>query len=151
MKIEQQVLINLPVEDIFAYLSELENLVEWSGTVISVRRILPGTVKVGAAMRITFRFLGRWLENIYEVVEWQANSLITLKSTSGVVPCVFSCLLEATNAGGTQVQLEARINIRIKGGFMDLAESVLAGAARRQAEHDLLTLKDLLETSVKVY
>jgi hypothetical protein len=34
---------------------------------------------------------------------------------------------------------------------MDLAESVLAGAARRQAEHDLLTLKDLLETSVKVY
>lgn len=147
IRVEQSVVINLPVEEIFAYVADFENLVEWSGIVIAVRKTSPGGTKVGATLRNTMRFLGRWMESTYEVVECEPGHRITLKSTSGAAPCLFCYLFEPVEGGGrTRVSQEAVVRLNPKGGFLGLAEPVVTGAVSRQVENDLLTLRDLLET-----
>jgi uncharacterized membrane protein len=148
LKVKQSVVINLPAEDSFTYVSDLENLVEWSSIVIAVKKTSQGEMQIGTTWRVTIRFLGRWLENTYVVVEWEAGRQITLKSTSGITPCHFSFTFESLAGGKTNLLREAVINLSIKRGFMDVAEPVLASVLSRQIEHDLLTLKDLLEARI---
>lgn len=143
MNDRQTVVINLPIEYIFAYVSNIENLADWSGATISVRKISPGEICVGATVRSTIRFLGSWMDITFEVVEYESSRCLTIKSLSGVTPCLFCYQFEPVEDGGTNVSLESVIDIT--GGILGLTESVVANVVRRQLEHDLLTLKDVLE------
>jgi len=144
MSVKQSVVINLPTEEIFAYMSDFENLIDWSSAVIAVRKSSPGAIQVGATMQSTTRILGRWLEMTFEVIECEPSRSLTIKSIAGVAPCHFCYQFEPVEDGGTNVSLEAVIHPR---GILGLAESVVTNVVRRQIEHDLLTLKDMLEAS----
>lgn len=143
MKDRQSVVINLPAEEIFAYLSDFENLVDWSAATIAVRKTSPGEIRVGATVRSTIQFLGRWMDITFEVVEYEPDHCLTIKSLSGVTPCLFSYQFEPTEDGATNVSLETVIHLT--GGILGLTEAVVANVVRRQLVYDLLTLKDVLE------
>lgn len=145
MKVKQSIVINVPAEEIFAYMSDLENLVDWSGAMIAVRKISPGAIHAGATVRSTIRFLGRWFNTTFEIVECEPNRYLTIKSIAGVAPCLFSYQFEPVEDVGTNVSQEAVIHLTV--GILGLAEPVLTRVVRRQLEHDLLTLKDILEAS----
>ena len=145
MKTRQSVAINLPAEEIFAYMSDLENVVDWSGAMIAVRKISPGMLHVGATLRSTIRFLGRWMDITFEIVEYEPSRYFTMKSLSGATPCLFCYQFEPTGDGGTNVSLETVIHLT--GGVLGLRDSVVTNVVRRQIKHDLLTLKDILEGS----
>jgi len=144
MNIKQSVVIDLAAEDIFAYMSDLENQADWSSVVIMVRNISPGVLHVGTRVRSTIRFLGRWLDMVFEVVECEPGRSLTIKSIAGVAPCYFCYHLEPVEDGVTTVSQEAMIQLS---GMLGLEEPVVARVVQRQMEHDLLTLKDLLEAS----
>ena len=145
MKTRQSVVINLSAEEIFAYMSDLENLVDWSGSTIAVRKISPGALHIGATLRSTMRFLGRWMDITFEIVEYEPGRCLTIKSLSGTTPCLFCYQFEPTGDGGTNVSLETVIHLT--GRILGLADSVVTNIVRRQIKHDLLTLKDMLEAS----
>ena len=126
-------------------MSELENLVDWSSAVIASRKISPGVVHVGATVRSTIRFLGRWSEITFEIVECEPSSDLTIKSISGVAPCLFYYQFEPVEDGKTNVSQDAVI--QLAGETLELTEPVVTNAICRQIEHDLLTLKDMLEAS----
>jgi len=141
--LKQRLVIQQPIEEVFAYLSELQNLVEWSSSVIAVRKQTSGAMQVGAAVQITSRFLGNWQNMTFEVVEYDHSRWLTLKSISGVAPSHFSYQLESTEEGETQISREAMLSLS-KGAFMQ-PEHVVVSALHRYLQGDLLTLKDLLE------
>lgn len=145
MKITQCVVINLPAEVIFAYMSDLENLVDWSCATIAVRKISPGGLHVGTVLRNTIRFLGRWTNITFEIVEYEPGRCLTIKSLSGTTPCLFCYQFEPTGDSGTNVSLETVIQLTC--GILGLTDSVVANVIGRQIKHDLLTLKDMLEGS----
>jgi uncharacterized membrane protein len=147
MKVAQNIVIDLPAGEIFAYVAEFENLADWSGTVIAVRKTPSGAMHVGATVLITIRFLGKWVQSTYEVVECEPGHHITLKSIAGIAPCVFSFLLEPLEDSRTRLSFEAVIQ---KGAYLGLAEQTAASATRRQIEHDLLTLKEILEAGALI-
>jgi len=148
LKVAQSVVIDLPAEEIFAYVAEFENAADWSGFVINIKKTSPGTMQVGATLRATSRFLGRWLESTYEVVECEPGHHITFKSISGVAPWVFYYLFESLEEGRTRVLQEAVIHL--KGGLLGLPEPAAASTICRQLDHDLLTLKDILEARASI-
>jgi uncharacterized membrane protein len=148
MNVDQSIVINLPTENIFAYMTDVDNMAEWSSVVIAVRKTPPGAMHMGETFRSTIRFLGRWRDIIFEIVEFEPGHYLTLKSISGVAPCVFCYRFVPVDGGETNVSVEAMIHVT--GGILGLAEPVLARAIRRQLEHDLLTLKDLLEARASV-
>jgi uncharacterized membrane protein len=145
LKVDHSVFINLPVEEIFAYMSNLENLADWSGVVISVRKISSAEMLVGTTVRCTIRILGRWFDTTYEIVECVPGRYLTFKSISSVSPCLICYQFESIESLRTNVIVEETINFT--GGFLGFAEPVIKGAIRRQLSSDLLTLKDLLETT----
>jgi uncharacterized membrane protein len=143
MNVKQSIFINRAAEEIFAYVSDIENLVDWSSVIISTRKISPGEIHVGATLRNTIRFLGKWLDITFEVVEYEPSRYLTLKSIAGVTPCLFSYQFEPTEDGGTIVSQGTIMHLT--GAILDLTEPVVTNVVRRQLEHDLLTLKDILE------
>ena len=80
MKVEQSVFINLPAEEIFTYISNLENLADWSSVVISARKSSSEEMLVGTRVRCTIRILGRWFDTSYEIVECVPGRYLTVKS-----------------------------------------------------------------------
>ena len=143
MNVKQSIVINLPIEEIFAYMSDIENMADWTSVTIAVRKISPGELHVGATVRSTIRFLGMWLDIMFEIVEYEPSRYLTFKSISGVTPCLFSYQFEPTEDGVTTVSQGTIIHLT--GGVLDLTEPVVTSVVRRQLEHDLLTLKDILE------
>jgi len=139
IEIKQNIFVNLPIEEVFAYISALEKTTNWSSSTISIKPLSPGAIQVGATMQVTIRFLGRWLDMNFEVIEYQPNRCLTFKSVSGVAPCFLCYQFEPAEDGGTTLSQEALIHLTE--GSQALVERVL----RRQYECDLLTLKDILE------
>jgi uncharacterized membrane protein len=141
--VKQTIVIHLPVEDIFAYMSNLEHLLDWSSGVISVKTTSSDVMRVGAMAKCTIRFLGMRSEMIFEIVECEPNRFLTLKSISGVTPCLFYYQFETLEDGVTSIAQDSIFSFIT--GFADLAERAVINALHRQLEHDLLTLKDMLE------
>ena len=48
MRIEESVEINRPVEEVYEYVANPENLPEWAGTVIETRKDTPGPLLKGS-------------------------------------------------------------------------------------------------------
>jgi uncharacterized membrane protein len=149
LKINQSIVINQPIEETFAYMSALENLVDWSGAAISVRNTSPGLMYVGATVRSTVRFLGRWFDINFEIIEYKPYHYLTIKSISGGVPCVFCYQFETLEDGRTNVSQDATMHLTE--GILELEEPAVASAVRRQLENDLLTLKDILEARTSMH
>ena len=143
--VKQSVVIDLPTKDIFTYMSNLENLCKWSGIVTSVKIASPGAICIGTRVHSTLRLLGKWSEMTFEVVEYEVCRYMTLKSISSVSPCLVYYEFMPLESGGTALTQDTTITII--GGFAGMAERVVVNAIQRHLEHDLLTLKDVLETS----
>ncbi len=149
LNIKQCIVINLPSEEISAYLCNLENLVDWSSIVISVRNGSSEKPSVGATARSTIRFLGKWFTITFEIVEYKPSRFLTIKSISGIAPCLFCYQFEEIEDGGTTVSQDVLIQLIEEPS--DVAAPVVTNALRRQLTHDLLTLKDMLEASAAQY
>ena len=156
ISVKQAIIIHLPVEDIFAYMSKLENLPNWSSVIISIQTILAtgagavGLIGVmGITAKSTVRFLGKWSEMVLQVVECEQNRCLTIKSTSGIAPCLFHYQFELLENGDTSIAQD--VTVSLIGNFEDRIEQIVTNAMWRDAKHDLLTLKDLLETGAHTY
>lgn len=149
VEVRQAVFIGLPTEDVFAYISDLENLSDWSSVVIAARTLSQGEIGPGTQVRSTLRFLNKWSDMTFEIVEYERNRILTLKSINGIARCTIFYQLEPEEEGGTTVSQE--MVVHCTEGTVEVAESVARNAIRRQLEYDLLTLKDMLEANVSMY
>jgi carbon monoxide dehydrogenase subunit G len=80
-RFQHSVVINRPAERVFAFVSDFENDPPWSG-VAQVRRSPVGPVGVGTTFRLRQQFLGRSLDIVMEVVRYEPDHVITVKTTS---------------------------------------------------------------------
>ena len=138
------IIIHRPIEEVFAYVSNLQNGPQWQTGLFEVRRLTQGSLGIGSQFTSVRKFLGRKLEGGVEIVAYEPNSKTTIKSTSGSVPFEQSFLFEPT-AEGTKLTTE--IELRTV-GFMGLAEPMIAGSLKREMEAAFGDLKDMLESRV---
>ena len=90
--------------------------------------------------------MGKRIEYVNEVVEYDPTSLLVMRSVKGPFPMTIHYRFEDAG-GGT------RASIRIQGegiGFYRLAGPLLARPVKRNVTKDLGTLKDLLESRTDV-
>ena len=141
VKVEGTVVINRPIEEVFAFLANPDKSSQWQGMVLEAKQTSEGPVGVGTTGQSSSQFLGRRIESTWEVTEYELNRKTAFKSTSGPVPYEQSATLETVDEG-TKVTLVAEYEV---GGFFKLAEPIVARMGQRQAEADFANLKDLLE------
>jgi uncharacterized membrane protein len=144
LKIETSIVINRPIEEVFAFTTNFENQPKWQSRLLEVKKTSEGPIGVGTTWRGVAMFLGQRIENNTVMTEYVPNQAYAGKSTSGPVPAEARLTYEPVE-GGTRLgfTLEAQ-----PGGFFKLAEPLLNGLFKRQTEADLATLKDLMEAGV---
>lgn len=131
--------ISRPSEDVFDFLTDLDNLPRWQPTVRDVR--WDGELEEGSEFEETRELLGRRGRSRMEVTRLDAPREFSLRVVEGPVPLTVRHLLEPTEAG-TRLTLQAEGEA---GGLMRLAAPIAERAAARQAGQDLERLKRLIE------
>src|SRR5215213_9634762 len=127
-KIEVSTVINRPIEEVFAVLSNEENRSKWSSTTIEVKKTSEGPIGVGTTWRGVDRIFGRRMERESVFTEYEPNRKITQKSTSGPVPFEVQLMYESVE-GGTRVTVIADAQPR---GLFKLAGPLLMRLRKRQ-------------------
>ena len=140
-RIEIDVDINRPVEEVFDFVSNSENLPRWRATALAVKKASAGPLTLGGIFRGRFTFLGRQFDGNLEVTAHQANHVYATKMTAGPFPLETRYTFEAIE-GGTRIHFVMEGE---PGGFFKMAEPVVVNVARRSYETDLQNLKDILE------
>jgi uncharacterized membrane protein len=140
--LEISTVINRPLEEVFAFLSNPENGPKWSSGSSDVTITSAGPLGVGSAYRSARTFLGRRIESEIEVTEYEPNRSYATKSTSGPFPMQSRVIFERAE-GGTRV---TGTLVGEPGGFFKLAEPLLVSMVKRQFDADLANLKDLMES-----
>jgi uncharacterized protein YndB with AHSA1/START domain len=140
MRVEESIEIDRPVEVVFAYVANPQNLLEWSGLVIEVKDArVP--LSEGDTFTTVGKFLGRRFETPFERIYIEPNRRYTDRAKGGPVP----------NQDWTYTFEEVPAGVRLTravegepGGFFKLADPLIERALKRQVRADLQTIKDLL-------
>lgn len=140
-RIEINLVINRPVEEVFAFVSNSENLPRWRSTSLEVKKTSEGPFGVGSTFRGRFTFLGRQFEGNIVVTGYEPNRVYVSKIAEGPFPLETAYTLEPVE-NGTNVTFVVEGE---PGGFFKLAEPLVVSMARRAYDTDLQNLKEMLE------
>ena len=145
MNLASNIIIQRPVEVVFAYLCDFSNVPQWDPTKSDIRVTPEGAVALGTTVQMVTSFqplgLRMKLANTMEVTAYEANRQFTMRATSGPFPVAFHFLVEPVE-GGTRLTMSATAE---PGGFFKIAEGVLLGRVKKEQADELQRLKELLE------
>jgi uncharacterized membrane protein len=146
LNINYSIVIERPLEEVFAYVTDIENMPVWSSEVEKARKTSEGPMGIGTTFSSTAKILGRQIENTIEVTEYEPNSKWSLKPTSGPVSGEIEYHFEPVN-GDTKFSVSLDAD---SGGLFKLGEPIVNRMLQRQYETNGATLKDLLEAQAEV-
>ena len=138
---EINLIINRPIEEVFAFISNAENLPRWRAATLEITKISSGAPGVGSTFRGRFTFLGRPFEGNLEVIALEPQHRYGTRLTDGPFPLEARYTLERAGSG-THLTLVIEGQ---PGGFFRLAEPLVVSMAKRSYESDLHNLKEMLE------
>lgn len=140
-KFEINLVINRPIEEVFAFISNPENQPRWRAATLEIKRVSSEPLDVGSTVRGRFTFLGRPFEGNLEIIARQPHRSYATRLVEGPFPLEAHYTLEPTESG-------TRLTLVIEGqpgGFFKLAETLVVSMAKRSYESDLHNLKEMLE------
>jgi uncharacterized protein YndB with AHSA1/START domain len=105
MRIQESVEINRPLEEVYEYVANPENLPEWTGTVIETRKDTPGPLLEGSTFTTVGKFLGRRIESPFEVTAHEFPRRHSHKSTGGPLPTEWTLTFEEVAGGMRYTQV----------------------------------------------
>jgi uncharacterized membrane protein len=142
VRVEDSVVVNRPIEEVFAYATDIGRFPEWSAMVQEAEQATPGPVGIGTKLRTTVQFLGRRFTSEQEVTEYVPNRIFRGRSVSGPIPFTVTSTFEEVE-GGTKFTWALDGESK---GFFSLADPLLVQLGKRQVTAQLGTFKDLLES-----
>jgi len=140
-RFELGILINRPIEEVFGFLANLENDLQWRSEWVAARKTSEGPIDVGTRYSLFARAFGRQTEAIYETIQHEPNRSAAWKAMSGPLPLIFRRTVERVE-DGTRVTIQYEVELR---GLMKLLMSFMAGSVVRQHTGDLHKLKEVME------
>ena len=140
-RVEASVVIHRPVEEVFAFVSNLETHDQWASGSSGVVKTSDGPLGVGTTYQGMIHFLGQDIQWTSEVTRYQPHERVDFKYTAGPLRMVESMTFDAVG-GGTRI---TGVYEGETGGFFKLAEAVVVRMFQRQVEGDLANLKSVME------
>ena len=139
--LEHSVVIDRPLDEVFAFVTEVENAPLWQAWAVEAKLASNSPQAAGSQYTYVTSFLGRRFESAGEITTYEPNRKYGWRVKSGPVPAEAICTFEAV-AGGTKLTMNGNAEAA---GFFKLAEPIVGCMAKRQIAADLDNLKDLLE------
>jgi uncharacterized membrane protein len=142
VRVEESVTIDRPVEEVFAYLADIEK--QWVSSLLESTKNSDEPTGEGTKYRQRAKILGRRFESTNEITAYQPPHVYEFQATSGPmhVRMRFTLISDGLETRVLQVA-EGE-----SGGFFRLADPIIARTLRKQLQADLETLKTMLESGV---
>jgi uncharacterized protein YndB with AHSA1/START domain len=141
-KIEASVLINRPVDEVFARLTDVQNWPQWNPRLLQVEQTSDGPMGVGTTFRGLSEGPSGTAEWTSEVTEYEPNQKMAQKMEAGPALIESSWIFVPAEAG-TKLSIVTEAET---GGLLKLAGPLLDRQMKKQAEENLARLKAMLET-----
>jgi len=141
MKVETDVRIQRPIEDVFAYLSDPGNFPHWNSAVRAVGTTSARTNDVGSIYSMERELPSGRAENDLEIVALERPREFTIRTTSGPTPFHYRYRLRSDN-GETIVTLDAEVELE---GAAAFAAPLARRAVKRGVDDNFAALKQILE------
>jgi hypothetical protein len=106
-------------------------------------QISSGEIGIGTLFRSVGHFMGRRMESIYEVTEFEANKRYAFRSQSGSVDLYTLCTFDVVK-GSTKMNVFAQLD---RGETLIASDIATQKSMKKQYRENLALLKDILETS----
>lgn len=140
--VEKSVIINRPVAEVFAFVTNEENTTKWQAGVESTQDEGPSN-QVGSRYTEVRKFMGREMKTTLELTAFEPNAKWGAKVVKGPVPYEVVSLFEAVGDG-------TKVTNRVEGeptGFFKVAEGMVTSQLEKTLEEDFQRLKALLESA----
>ncbi len=141
-KIRASVTINLPVEQVFAFMRDTRNTTRWHPTISEAKATPDGLAEIGTQVTEVRTLLGRNMELTFEIAELEPNKRIVMKSVSDPIPLDITITFESLG-DATNITLDA---VTEASGLLKLADWVIEDMLKKEMEADLSTAKHVLES-----
>ncbi|MBI1997386.1 MAG: SRPBCC family protein [Deltaproteobacteria bacterium] len=141
IKVEHSIVVPRSVDEVFSFLSNFEHDPHWQTGILEAKQTPEGVTLVGTTIRQVRKFLGRRLDYTGEVIDYEENKKIWVKSISGPYPFEGGYALEPVD-GGTKVTFLLSVQPR---GIIRFTQSMVARELKKQMEMDSSRLRDLLK------
>ena len=141
-KLQTDIEINRPMAEVIAFVDDNANDPLWQSSVLESEKLTPGDPAVGTKYRVKEKFLGRVIEQEWEVTARNADgSEWSARTVTGPFPMETTMKFTPTE-NGTRITRTLSIDV---GRFFKLASPVVAHIAQRELDMDFANLKELLE------
>ena len=136
---EHSIHIDRPIEDVWAYISDISTFTQWQGTTDEASS--EGPPQVGTKITRAGSFLGVRNESVSEIIVCEPPTSYEERNIGGAIQFHTAITLAEMN-GGTHLTLKSNME---PGGLFKVAEGVLAKQAEKQMIQDFEKLKSILE------
>jgi uncharacterized protein YndB with AHSA1/START domain len=140
MRIEHTIEIDRPVDDVFAFIADPDNLPKWQSGLLEVRRESAAS-GVGARHLEVRTMLGKRIEQTLEVTAFEPCSRLDLRVVNGPVKLTIGHTFTRL-ADGTRITVVGEGD---PGPLFALGGPIVARAVKRQSRADFGRLKRILE------
>ncbi len=142
INVEESIVINRPVSEVFAFVANFENHPKWESNFQKVKLLTSTPTGVGTTYQCELKLPGQSSTSKFEITEYEVNKNIAFEAEpAGPAKPNGSFRFESVE-GGTKLTLLPRPEFR---GFFKLLEPMMAGYVRKQNQDHLVKLKHILE------
>jgi uncharacterized protein YndB with AHSA1/START domain len=142
INLEMSTTIDLPVREVFDFMSIPENNFQWQYGTLATARLSEGVSSLGTFFRSIGHAVGQRILSTFEVTEYEPNRKYAFKSLSGPLRLQTSYTFEMRDTSCTKIDLSIQAEVV---DFAQMDEDVLEKQMRKQLEENLAMLKKLLE------
>ena len=142
INVQESIIINRPVEEVFAFVANFENHPKWESNFQKVKLLSSTPSGVGTKYQCDMKLPGQTAASKFEITEYVVNKKIAFEGEPvGPAKPDGSFLFESV-PGGTKITLVPQPKFR---GVFKLLEPLMAGYVRKQNRDHLKSLKQILE------
>lgn len=147
MHLTSSTLIELPVQQVFDFVSAPENDFQWQSGTLATARLSKGSDALRTLFRSIGHLMGRRNLSTFEITEFEPNKKYAFESLSGPVHSRTSYTLEKDSDS-------TRLHISIQASapnFFRITEKLLWKTMKKQLEEDVARLKTILEENSRAF
>lgn len=135
---ENAIVIDRPVDEVFAFVADFENVPKWNYYVRNVTKTTPDQTGLGA----TYHQVRKSDVQDYRVIEYEPNEKVVVKTLPPSQPAFEMRFTFEPTGNGTRILDEWELDT----GRPEILERLAAGRVKGAVKENLEKLKELLET-----
>ena len=143
IKVTANVEVGRPVEQVFAFLSDIGNAPRWQRGVVSSKKISDGPMAVGTKFTESMHVMGMKFDADCEVTAFEPPRRITMIADGKIVHYQGTFNLEPSSLG-TRLSVDALVALK---GFWRLLSPLISGEIRKESQAELEDIKRVIESS----